>query len=134
MKSLKNICGDTGVYLPKVSKDFDWYTLILDPARSGCGKAVLDFLKDKSANLPASIVYVSCNLATLKRDLAQICHNYKITYVRGVDMFPNTKHIETIVCLQKQVWRFVIALKKWDECGKHSECFENINKITFIKN
>ena len=103
LKSLKNICGDTGVYLPKVSKDFDWYTLILDPARSGCGKAVLDFLKDKSANLPASIVYVSCNLATLKRDLAQICQNYKITYVRGVDMFPNTKHIETIVCLQKQV-------------------------------
>jgi tRNA/tmRNA/rRNA uracil-C5-methylase (TrmA/RlmC/RlmD family) len=50
-----------------------------------------------------SIIYVSCNPATLARDLDYIVKNseYKITDVVPVDMFPHTHHIETVVRLEK---------------------------------
>lgn len=101
LSTLTNICGDAGFYLPRVSKKFENYTLILDPARGGCGKNVLSFLKDKNCNLPSRIIYVSCNLATLKRDLGEILQNYKILYVSGFEMFEQTRHVETLVVMDK---------------------------------
>ena len=75
--------------------------LILDPARSGCESVVLD--KILESNLPKKIIYLSCNVATLARDLIKLKNYYTITSSIGYNMFPNTKHIETLVCLQRRV-------------------------------
>ena len=75
--------------------------LILDPARSGCEDVVLE--KILASNLPKKIIYLSCNVATLARDLLKLKSMYDISFIEGYDMFPNTKHIETLVCLQRRV-------------------------------
>ena len=51
--------------------------------------------------LPDRIVYVSCELKTLERDLDRLTNNYSIRKVIPVDMFPHTKHVECIVSLEK---------------------------------
>jgi 23S rRNA (uracil1939-C5)-methyltransferase len=75
--------------------------LILDPARSGCEDVVLD--KILESNLPKKIIYLSCNVATLARDLIKLKDYYSVASSIGYNMFPNTKHIETLVCLQRRV-------------------------------
>jgi len=74
--------------------------LIIDPPRAGMHPSALpNILKFKTKN----IIYVSCNPATLSRDLAYILENsdYKISSITPVDMFPHTPHIETIVKLER---------------------------------
>jgi len=74
--------------------------LIIDPARAWMHpKALPNILKFNSHQ----IIYVSCNPATLARDLEYILENgdYKIEKVKGMDMFPHTHHIETVVSLIK---------------------------------
>ncbi|MCI5209767.1 MAG: class I SAM-dependent RNA methyltransferase, partial [Candidatus Electrothrix sp. ATG2] len=72
--------------------------VLLDPPRSGVGKSItlVPGLE------PEKIVYVSCNPATLARDLNLLSpHGYRITRVVPVDMFPQTSHIEALVLLEK---------------------------------
>ncbi|NCA66566.1 MAG: 23S rRNA (uracil(1939)-C(5))-methyltransferase RlmD [Clostridia bacterium] len=57
--------------------------------------------KEKQNSL-ITIIYISCNPATLARDLALLSANYQVTSITPYDMFPNTFHIETLVCLTKQ--------------------------------
>ena len=103
LTNLKNICADTGKVLKDLCKEMPNCVLVLDPARNGCGKDVLSFLGLKDENLPKKIIYISCNLATLARDLEVLKNNYEISSVSAFDMFVQTKHIETLVCLQRQV-------------------------------
>jgi len=72
--------------------------LIIDPPRAGMHPTTLPSLLDFESE---QILYVSCNPATLGRDLAYILQNapYKIQKVQAVDMFPHTHHIETVVSL-----------------------------------
>jgi 23S rRNA (uracil1939-C5)-methyltransferase len=51
---------------------------------------------------PEKVVYVSCNPATQARDLALMAHQYKITRVQPVDMFPQTAHVENVVLLERR--------------------------------
>jgi len=67
--------------------------LIIDPPRSGIHK---DVVKQIMASAPERIVYVSCNPATMARDLAVIKDSYEIEEVQPVDMFPHTYHIESV--------------------------------------
>ncbi len=50
---------------------------------------------------PAKIVYVSCNPATMARDLEMIKNDYRLMEVQPVDMFPHTFHIESVARLEK---------------------------------
>lgn len=73
--------------------------VLLNPPRTGATKNVLDHIL--SIN-PEVIVYVSCNPATLSRDLKILLDkNYRISEIQPFDMFPQTYHIETIVKLTK---------------------------------
>jgi 23S rRNA (uracil1939-C5)-methyltransferase len=71
--------------------------LILDPPRTGLSKQSLDVVK--KLNLP-KIAYVSCNPATLARDLRVLCgHGYSIHKISPFDFFPHAGHLETLVIL-----------------------------------
>lgn len=68
--------------------------VILNPPRAGVGSAVTDVLEQGSP-LPAVVVYVSCNPATLARDLSRL-PGYQIQSLVAFDMFPQTAHVETV--------------------------------------
>ncbi|MCL2619131.1 MAG: 23S rRNA (uracil(1939)-C(5))-methyltransferase RlmD [Defluviitaleaceae bacterium] len=74
--------------------------VILDPPRKGCDGAVLSALRDFQ---PSRVVYVSCDPATLARDLKELCRDglYGIRRVIAVDSFPQTAHVESAVLLIK---------------------------------
>lgn len=73
-------------------------TLVLDPPRKGAAEAIESIL----SNMPISILYISCDPATLARDLGQLVFaGYKLKRVMPVDMFPQTYHIESVSILTK---------------------------------
>ena len=74
--------------------------IVVDPPRKGCDETLLHTMVEMS---PKRIVYVSCDSATLARDLKYLCGNgYRLEKVRAVDMFPMTVHVETVVLLSQQ--------------------------------
>ncbi len=76
------------------------HVLVLDPPRKGLS---LEALESALALRPLRIVYVSCNPATLARDLRIFDKNgYKTKQIQPVDMFPQTYHIETVTLLEQQ--------------------------------
>lgn len=68
--------------------------VVLNPPRTGLADAIPPQLEGAEPR-PRAIVYVSCNPATLGRDLARL-PGYRIESVRGFDMFPQTAHVETV--------------------------------------
>lgn len=70
--------------------------VLLNPPRKGCDPEVIDQLLKLCPN---KIVYVSCDPATLARDLSLLQKGYSIESVEPFDMFPETAHVETLVCL-----------------------------------
>jgi len=76
------------------------YIIIVDPPRGGCSSKVLKgIIKIK----PKKIIYVSCNPATLARDLKYLTKDddYKLKKVLPIDMFPQTSHVECIASLER---------------------------------
>ena len=73
--------------------------LILDPPRSGCGKAVLKTLREQK---PRNIIYVSCAPPMLARDIKELVKSgYKLERVTPFDMFPQTAHCEAVAELAR---------------------------------
>ncbi len=73
--------------------------VVVDPPRKGCGEELLETM---TAMAPEKIVYVSCDPATLARDLKYLCaRGYELKKVRAFDQFPQTVHVETVVLLSK---------------------------------
>lgn len=74
--------------------------LMMDPPRAG---ATREFLGCAVKLAPKKIVYVSCKIETLERDLKTLTRSgYKVTYIQPVDMFPHTMGIETVVRLERR--------------------------------
>lgn len=95
-KNVRNICGKVENELQKIEKDID--LIVLDPARAGCQKTVLKEIVERKI---AEIVYVSCNFATLVRDLKILKDFYIIEEIKIFDMFPCTANLETFVVMKK---------------------------------
>jgi 23S rRNA (uracil1939-C5)-methyltransferase len=72
--------------------------MIIDPPRAGMHPDVVDQVLDLS---PGRIVYVSCNPATMARDMALMKERYRVDEVQPVDMFPHTYHIEAVARLTR---------------------------------
>lgn len=85
--------------LPKIAQEIKADVVILDPPRKGCDQALLEAV---ITTAPERIVYVSCNPATLARDLRLLEERgYKTREVQPIDMFPHTNHVECVSLLTR---------------------------------
>ena len=110
-----NICGDASIVLPELIKYIlgnqndenkslksiisQNVSIILDPPRKGCDERVLKAITELECEY--DLYYISCNPATLTRDLKILCESgkLKLNSITPYDMFPQTKHVETLVVL-----------------------------------
>lgn len=73
--------------------------IITDPPRAGMHLDVIETIRFAA---PRRIVYVSCNPATQARDLQLLNPDFEVTAVQPIDMFPQTHHVENVVCLKRR--------------------------------
>jgi len=103
--------------LPDLGESVD--AVILDPPRVGCHPAVLDSI---IVSAPRCLVYVSCDPATLSRDLKKLVeHGYELEYVTPIDMFPQTAHIE---CVAKLSFKGVEPLDSLEDITRFTSRIE----------
>lgn len=99
VENVEFICGSAEEIIPeKYQEGKSADVVFVDPPRKGCDMKLLETLKEMKAK---KIVYISCNPATLARDLKYLTDNgYEIKKVQPVDMFPQTCHVENVVLLE----------------------------------
>lgn len=92
--------GAVEALLPNLDKESGPVdVVVLDPPRRGCAPAVLEAL---TRLRPARVVYVSCDPATLARDLGYLARSgFEVCRMQPVDMFPQTGHVECVACLSR---------------------------------
>jgi 23S rRNA (uracil1939-C5)-methyltransferase/tRNA (uracil-5-)-methyltransferase len=74
-------------------------TVVIDPPRKGCNQEFLDQLFNFGPN---KVVYISCNPATQMRDLKEfLTAGFKLTAVQPFDLFPQTRHLECVIVLER---------------------------------
>lgn len=97
LDNLININGDCTKIIPELAKNIsEDFVVVIDPPRKGIEKTVAVALCNAKPN---KIIYLSCNPATLARDLTYFLHDYSVKFIQPFDMFPQTSNVETLVCL-----------------------------------
>jgi 23S rRNA (uracil1939-C5)-methyltransferase len=93
------LVGEVEKVLPQLSVTPD--IVLVDPPRKGCDRAVIDTLVQIR---PPRIVYISCQPATLARDLKLLCShgNYQLNFSQPADFFPQTAHVECAAFLRQK--------------------------------
>ena len=101
VENVRFLCGDAGQAAARLSAEgVRPQVICVDPPRKGLGPEVPAILAGLG---PARIVYVSCDPATLARDVKRLGElGYRAVKARGVDLFPRTQHVETVCLLEKQ--------------------------------
>ena len=100
VKNVDFICAAAEEYLPENKEKIKADVIVLDPPRKGMDERALRVICDVA---PQKIVYVSCDSATLSRDVKFLCENgYELRRIRCTDMFPQTVHVETVCLLSKK--------------------------------
>lgn len=100
IRNAEFLTGDAAKLMPQLyRKGLRPDVIVTDPPRAGCAPEVL---KTFAAMRPKRIVYVSCNPASLARDIGILDElGYKATEIQPVDMFPQTGHVESVCLLIK---------------------------------
>ena len=96
------IAGDAGTRLKEILESKDAPSIdvtVIDPPRRGLDDLAIEYLIKTNSN---KIVYVSCNPATLARDVKKLSGSYELKYVQPVDLFPQTSHVETVCILERR--------------------------------
>jgi 23S rRNA (uracil1939-C5)-methyltransferase len=101
MTNLRFIEADSTAWLKEYVENstgdsFD--VIVVDPPRKGLDPGTVEAIKNSDSQ---RVVYVSCNPATLARDLSSLHDKYRIDSVQPVDMFPRTMHVETVVLMSR---------------------------------
>lgn len=96
-------CADVAAYLERARRVLEPDLVLLDPPRRGAGQAVVDQV---AALGPAEVRYVSCDPATLARDLARFAeHGFTLSSVVALDLFPQTPHVECVARMRRDATR-----------------------------
>ena len=94
------ILGDASSIFDAIDSTFRPCTLLIDPPRKGCDQ---NFLSQALAFSPNYIVYISCDPATQARDAKILVDGgYSILDIQPFDLFPQTRHIESVMTLRKE--------------------------------
>ena len=99
-RSCRFVCADATAYMHEAAARRERLdAVVMDPPRAGSTPA---FLSGVVALAPQRVVYVSCNPVTQRRDLdALLAGGYRLTRLTPVDMFPHTRHVETVAVLER---------------------------------
>lgn len=92
------ICADAADGLYKAARTQEVDVLLADPPRSGMDDRMIEAVLKV---LPKKIIYISCNPATLARNLKALKQNYQVQTVIPYDLFPHTPHVESITVLTR---------------------------------
>ncbi len=95
ISNLTNICGYAEQEILKIKNA---EIVVFDPPRAGCDKKMLQTLLNRDIK---DIIYISCNPATLVRDLGVLKEKFAIEKIKLFDMFPRTANVETIAILKR---------------------------------
>jgi 23S rRNA (uracil1939-C5)-methyltransferase len=100
VKNIVHLCGKCEAQISKIKTDGDVVAFV-DPARAGLDIKVIEAIKQMN---PRKVVYMSCNPESCEKDIKQILsgNKYTITDIIPYNMFPYTKHIEMLICLQSR--------------------------------
>lgn len=100
IENVEFFCADAGQAAQKFSQEgICPDVIVVDPPRKGLSPDVIDAIAKMS---PKKVVYVSCDPATLARDVKLLCEkDYKLLHAEALDMFPRCSHVESIVCLAR---------------------------------
>ena len=96
LKDVNFKCQSVDKFLKENTKDYD--LVVMDPPRHGLDKASIEGLISLN---PENIIYISCNPATLERDLRLLQGLFQVEHIKAFDMFPQTSHIETFVHIKR---------------------------------
>lgn len=100
VENARFLCADAGQAAAQLAQEgVRPQVVVVDPPRKGLSPEVLQVLLSMA---PQRLVYVSCDPATLARDLRELAAGYDLTCAEGVDMFPRTHHVETVTLLEKR--------------------------------
>ena len=99
VKNIEFVAGEVESELPKILKEENISpdVVFVDPPRKGCAASVIKKLLEVK---PSRIIYISCNPATLARDLKLLSEGYSIKEITPVDQFCYTHHVECVVALK----------------------------------
>ena len=97
------ICNDAaGAAAELAKKGVKPDVVMVDPPRKGCSAELISTIAEDFK--PEKVVYVSCDPATLARDVKRLSDlGYQVTKGQAVDLFPRTAHVEAIVSLQREI-------------------------------
>jgi len=98
VENCRFLAGDVRDVLGKLDERPD--LLVIDPPRAGMHKEVLAEVLELGCD---TVVYVSCNPATLGRDLAEMSRFYHVLEIQPVDLFPHTFHVEAVVRMKRKI-------------------------------
>jgi 23S rRNA (uracil1939-C5)-methyltransferase len=94
------VAADATEWMAREGRELGFDVVLMDPPRAGSTE---EFLLGVAALAPKRVVYVSCNIQTQARDLEFIRrHGYRIESLTPVDMFPHTKHVESVCVLVRK--------------------------------
>lgn len=102
LKNIFFIKGDAGDFMSEAANEKETPDVVfMDPPRAGSSPKFLDAMIKMS---PKTVVYISCNTETMARDLEYLTSksSYTVKKIQPVDMFPHTRHIETVVLLSRK--------------------------------
>lgn len=101
INGINNITFYTGKVEEVISdlKDINFDVVVVDPPRRGCDQS---FIKTIIDNNIKKVVYVSCNVATLARDIKLLSDHYNVKRVKFVDMFPFSADVESVALLERK--------------------------------
>jgi 23S rRNA (uracil1939-C5)-methyltransferase len=92
------LCANVAGAIEAVLREYHPKTVILDPPEDGIDRRVAGALANSKAE---RLIYVSCNPATLSRDLSRLCRCFEVKSIQPFDMFPQTATIETVTVLER---------------------------------
>lgn len=120
VRNAEFFCGDAGAVVQKLADEGVRPRVIcVDPPRKGLGPEVPAILASMA---PERIVYVSCDPATLARDVKRLSDlGYQVTKGQAVDLFPRTAHVETVVLLSRETNPLTVEVRMEVETGEVKE-------------